>query len=247
MRDERVALRKRRDLSQLIEAAATLYFQNLAPLFMIAAVVVPLGIASAAFETAIDNDVAVIAVVAAVNVAQAAVSLLAGAAIVAALADIDVGRKADFSRAYDAAFERFWTLLGAILRVIGIVLLLAITIVGIPWAIRQGIRWLFIEQTIMLHGANAKEALDLSSSAVVGSWWRTFGIWIVIGVLAGVPGGIIAALFSLAPALVSGTMNAAVSAALLPFAAVATTMLYFDLKARKEAAANTTEEGTTAS
>ena len=247
MRDERVALRQRRHLSQLIQAAATLYLQNVGPLFMIAAVVVPLGIASAVFETAIEDDVAVIVVVAALNLAQAAVSLLAGAAIVAALADIDAGRKADFSRAYDAAFERFWTLLGAILRVVGVVLLLAITIVGIPWAVRQGVRWLFIEQAVMLEGTNARDALRRSSDTVIGSWWRTFGIWIVIGVLAGVPGGIIAALFSLAPVLVSGTMNAAVSAALLPFAVVATTMLYFDLKARKEAAANTTEEGTTAS
>jgi hypothetical protein len=233
MRDERVALRQRRDLSQIIEAAATLYLQNLALFFTIAAVVVPLGIAGAVFQTAIENDIAALVVVSIVNVAQAAVSLLVGAAIVAAIADIDAGRQPDFSRAYDAAFARFWTLLGAILRVVAVVLLLAITIVGIPWAIRQGIRWLFVEQAVILEGKNASDALRLSSDTVIGSWWRTFGISLLIGIIAGVPAGIVAALFSLAPVLVSGTVSAVVSAALLPFAAIATTLLYFDLRARK--------------
>jgi len=233
MRDERVALRQRRDLSQLIEAAATLYLQNFAPFFLIAAVVVPLGIAAAVFQTAIEDDTAAIIVAGIINLAQAAVGLLAGAAILAGLADLEAGRSPDFSRAYDAAFARFWTLLGAILRVVAIVLLLAVTIVGLPWAIRQGIRWLFIEQAVMLEGANASEALRHSSDTVIGSWWRTLGISLVLGVIAGVPGGIIAAVFSLAPVLVSGTVNAVVSAALLPFAAIATTLLYFDLRVRR--------------
>jgi hypothetical protein len=233
MRDERVALRQRRDLSQIIEAAATLYLQNLAPFFTIAAVVVPLGIAGAIFQTAIENDIAALTVVGIVNLGQVAVSLLAGAAIIAAIADIDGGRQPDFSRAYDAAFARFWTLLGAILRVVAVVVVLAITIIGFPWAIRQAIRWLFVEQAVMLEGKRAGDALDHSSETVIGSWWRTLGIALLIGIITGVPGGIVAALFSLAPPLVSGTVGAVVSAALLPFSAIAVTLLYFDLRARK--------------
>jgi len=236
MREQRVALRQRRDLSQLIEASARLYLQNLAPLFLIAAVVVPLGIAGAALETAIEDDVTALVIFAVITVAQAAVSLLVGAAVVGALADIDADRQPDFSRAYDVAFARFWTLAGAILRVVAVVGLLAITIIGLPWAIRQGIRWIFIQQAIILEGTNARDALNRSSQTVIGSWWRTFGIWILIGIIAGVPGGIATAVFSLAPVLVSGTVNAVVSAALLPFAAIATTLLYFDLRVRKQEA-----------
>lgn len=247
MKPERVALRQRRDLSKIIEAAFGLYLQNFAPLFTIAAVVVPLGIASAAFQTGIEDQVAIAVVVISLGVAQLAVGLLAGAAVVSALGDIDAGQGANFSRAYDAAFERFWTLLGALLRVAGIVLLLAITIVGIPWAIRQAIRWLFTEQAVMLEGASAADALKRSSDAVLGSWWRTFAISLVIGIVGGVPGGILTGLFSLAPPLVSGTVAAVVNAVLLPFAAAAITMLYFDLKIRKEAAIDSGSEGMTAS
>jgi len=60
-----------------------------------------------------------------------------------------------------------------------------------------------------------------------------------------VPGGILTGLFSLAPPLVSGTVAAVVNALLLPFAAAAITMLYFDLKIRKEAAMDSSSEGMT--
>ena len=241
MTDQRVALRQRRDLGQLIEAAATLYLQNAAPLVIIAAVVVPLGLASAIFQTTIKDDVTAAVVVAVLGLAQLIVSLLAGAALIAAIGEIDSGRKADFSQAYDAAFARFWTLAGALLRVFVIVLLLFITVVGIPWAIRQAVRWIFVQQAIILEGANVDAALRSSSEAVIGSWWRTLGISIVIAVIGSVPAVIAGALFRLAPVLVSGTVNAAVNAALLPFFVIATTMLYFDLKARKETASSTAE------
>lgn len=233
MSDERVALRQRRDLGQLIEAATNVYLQNLGRFFTVAAVVVPLGIAAAVLEDAIKSDAAALAVIGVLNLGQAAVGLLVAAAVVAAIADIDAGRRPDFSGAYDVAFAHFWTLLRATLRVVVIVLLLTVTVIGIPWAIRQLIRWLFIQQAVILEGTNATDALRHSSDTVIGSWWRTLGIQLVIGIIAGVPAAIVAAVFRLAPALVSGTVNAVASAALLPFAAIATTLLYFDLRARK--------------
>ncbi len=239
MIEQRIPLRQRRDLNQIIEATLNLCVRNFWPLFSIAAIVIPLGIASAAFQSAIDDPTTLTVIVLSLALLQTAANLLAVAATIAALADIDAGRPVEFSRAYDVAFERFWTLIGAVLRAAVIVLLLFITFLGIPWAIQRAIRWLFIEQAVILDRMSAGGALSSSADAVIGSWWRTLGISLVIGLIAAVPASIIGGLFSLAPVLVSGTINAVVNAVLLPFAVTAMTLLYLDLKTRKESHVST--------
>jgi hypothetical protein len=237
MNEQRIRLRRQRDLGQIFEATVTLYSQNALPLLSIAAVVVPIGIASAAFQTGIDNFAVELGVLSALNLLQAVVSLVVAAALIAALNDIDAGRPAAFDAAYEIAFARFWTVLLAALRAAFHVLLFAITIIGIPWAVQRAIRWLFVVQAVILDGTSARAALSYSADAVIGSWWRTAGINLLIGIITGVPAGIVSALFVLAPPLVSGTVNAVVTAALLPFSITAMTLLYMDLKARKETAA----------
>ena len=234
MSGQRVTLRQQRDLGQIIEGAFNLYVQNAGPLFRIAAVVIPLGIASAAVQTGIDGAGTLLGVALGLTLMQVAVSLLAWTALIAALGEIDAGRAPDFSRAYDVAFARFWTLVGASLRAGFHVLLFYITIIGIPWAIQRGVRWLFIHQAVILDGTSARASLSYSADAVSGRWWRTFGIVIVIGIIGAVPASIITGIFALAPPLISGTLGALVNAALLPFYAIAMTLLYLDLQTRKE-------------
>jgi len=232
--EQRVVLRQRRDLSQIIEATFSIYGRSPGPLLTIAAVVVPLGIASAVFQKDLDNSAGVAVIVVALALLQAAVNLLAAGALIAALADIDAGRTPEFSRAYDVAFDRFWTLLGAMLRAAFHVMLFAITIVGIPWAIQRAVRWLFVEQAVILDHTSSRAALSYSADAVLGQWWRTLGVWTVISIIAGAPAFIISLLFRLAPIALSAAANGVVNAALLPFAVTASTLLYFDLQMRKE-------------
>ncbi len=233
MIQQRTPLQQRRELNEIIQTTLNLYGQNFSLFFRVAAVVIPLGIASGIFQT-ITNQTAAVTIVGVIAVGQLAVNLLSSAAIIAALDDIGAGRAPDFSRAYDAAFSRFWSLAGAVLRVLFHVLLFTITIVGIPWAIQRFVRWLFVEQAIILEGAIAKEALSRSADAVIGSWWRTFGIWLLVSILAGVLVGVVAAVVALAPVAIASTVNAVMDALVLPFVVIATTLLYFDLKARKE-------------
>jgi hypothetical protein len=230
---QRTPLRQRRELNEIIQTALNLYGQNFSLFFRIAAVVIPLGIASGIFQT-IANQTAAVTIVGVIAVGQLAVNLLSSAAIIAALDDIGAGRVPDFSRAYDVAFSRFWSLVGGVLRVLFHVLLFMITIVGIPWAIQRFVRWLFVEQVIILEGATAKEALSRSADVVIGSWWRTFGIWLLVSILAGLLVGIVAAVVALAPVAIASTVNAVMDALALPFVVIATTLLYFDLQARKE-------------
>lgn len=233
----RIVLKQERDLSQIVEAAFGLYVQNLQPFLTIAAVVVPLVFAGTVFQATIDNVGVRAAVSVVLWLSQAAVSLLVAAALIAAISDVGAGREAEFSQAYDVAFQRFWTLVGAVLRSIFHVVLFFITIIGIPWGIQRAVRWMFIEQAVILDGTSAKAALAYSADAVEGSWWRTFGISLVLGIITGVPVSIITALFSLAPIVIAAGVNAAVQAAVLPFGVAAATLLYLDLKTRRDAAA----------
>jgi hypothetical protein len=176
---------------------------------------------------------------------QAVAQWLASLAIMAAVADLDAERAPelshamrqrppDFSRAYGVVLTRFWTLVGASLRAGFHIFLFAITIIGIPWAIQRMVRWLFIHQAVILDGTSARAALSYSADAVQGRWWRTLGIAIVIAIIGGVPASIIGALVGFAPLLISSTASAVVTAAILPFGVIAMTLLYLDLKARRE-------------
>jgi len=235
MNEERIPLRQRRDLGEIIQAALHLYGQHPLPLVSIAAIVIPLGIASAAFQSAIDDEVAMTLVVIGVGVLQFVANVVASAGIVAALQSGDAGEPVEFAAACDAAFARLGTLIGATLRALGIILLLAITIVGIPWAVRQAVRWFFVSQAIMIDDTGVVGATDRSAEVVIGSWWRTFGIALVIGLIGAIPSAILYGVFYLAPVIVSGTASAIMTAVVLPFGVGAMTLLYFDLTVRKEA------------
>lgn len=80
---------------------------------------------------------------------------------------------------------RRWRSLGkGMLTEFGMVLLLTITIVGIPFAIYRFIRWSLFAEACMLDDLSATESLRRSSELVKGRWWRTFGFTALVDVLA---------------------------------------------------------------
>ncbi|MEX1254497.1 MAG: hypothetical protein WEE64_09160 [Dehalococcoidia bacterium] len=160
MNEQGNVLKQRRDLSQIIETTVNIYRQSFWPLFQIAAVVIPLGIAGAVLADTIGASNSFVpaegmspgefAALVALGVFGAAVQFVAGAALIAALRGLGEGRAPEFGQAYDVAFDRFWTLVAAALRALFHVVLFAITIVGIPWAINRSVRWLFTAQAVVL-------------------------------------------------------------------------------------------------
>ncbi|MEZ5296509.1 MAG: hypothetical protein R2697_09660 [Ilumatobacteraceae bacterium] len=72
--------------------------------------------------------------------------------------------------------------MGALLRAIVVVGGLILTVVGIPWAIRQLVRYQFVPQAVVSEHRDARSALDRSSDLVRGRWWWTAGV--VLGVEA---------------------------------------------------------------
>jgi hypothetical protein len=120
------------------------------------------------------------------------------------------------------------------LRVLIVVIPLTITVIGIPVAIYFAVRWAFFGQGVLLDDTSAKASLAFSADAVEGTWWRTFGILIVVLLVGSIPSQMVSGIFGLASPLIGGTAASLVAAALLPFMVIAATLLYTDLQSRKQ-------------
>ncbi len=103
-------------------------------------------------------------------------------------------------------------------------------------------RWYFGLQAAVVEGARGRAALRRSAELVDGSWWRVFGITLLVG--------IVTAMFALPLALagvllhglgIDGGVVVAACQVLwdtlgISFTALTTTLLYFDLRVRRGAA-----------
>ncbi len=92
--------------------------------------------------------------------------------------------------AYSFALGRFGAMLGASILVFVCVVLMVITIIGIPFAIFFGVRWAFFMQTASLERCGPTAAMARSSALVRDNWWRVFGILLLIGILLAIANGI---------------------------------------------------------
>lgn len=153
------------------------------------------------------------------------VSALMQGALIHAVSEQTVRQTSNFGQSYSAAWQRIGNLIGACLLVGLAVMLMAITIIGIPIAIYFGVRWAFVLQTILIEGSGITESLSRSSNLVEGNWWRVFGIMLMVGLIVWV----ISFALSFIPAI--GSIIGAVVAT--PIMAAAQTLLYYDLRHRK--------------
>jgi hypothetical protein len=221
------------DLGQIIDGAIRLYRLNCGELLAMAAVTLPVSAASAIIGGLIDDAVIAAIVTVALAVPSVAIGLVAQAAIARAVADIDEGVAPDFNSVYGRVLPRVGTLFLTALRVAVIVVALGITIVGIPFAIYFMVRWAFFTQTIVIDGETSGNATRASAHIVQGSWWRTFGILIILGILASLPAAAVSLLFSAASPVAANLASAVVAVVVFPFSAGALTLLFFDLQSRE--------------
>jgi hypothetical protein len=238
-------LLRRRELGELGRDAAIIYFKNLRAFVPIGMVFIPLGIVATIVQTQLRLEDQIPSQVAGSLIVFGfggfyfiVTAIVLGGAIFAALREIDAGRRASFTGAYGVVLLRLWTLLGANLRSLFHIVVLGITIVLTPWAIHRTVAWGFVGQAVILDDRRAKESLSASADAVSGHWWRTFAILTAITIVVVLPGPIIAfalLLFASPPVtdMVYTVNTALYSFVLFPFAFIASTLLYSDLKARK--------------
>jgi hypothetical protein len=159
--------------------------------------------------------------------------ILIGPAVIAAVGEIRAGRRPTFVGSYRKVFARIRPLIGAVTRSVVVITLLALSIVGIPWAIAYTVRWLFVTQTVLLDGAGPRSALKMSRETVAGHWWRTAATSLFLSLVSVAPAPLIGL------ALLIGAkqevrhvnwVSSLIYAVMLPIAVIGMTLLYQRLK-----------------
>ena len=203
----KVELRGRHDLGQIVGYAYRLYARNFTPFFLVAAITIPGQLLIGVIQQGSSSDGAQTAA-ALLNIPAAIVGLIATAALIFAVHDATGGTAPDFGRSLDAAFERFGAMFKTSLRagVIAILALAAAPALGVYWLFRPeatidgrrnwwlslvpgvlfvylAVRWVFIQQSVMIEGRRGWPAMDESAGLVRGTWWRTLGVLAIVALI----------------------------------------------------------------
>jgi hypothetical protein len=246
-------LQTEREGGQILRASSRLYGSNLALFVAMGAIFIPVALITAGIQwvlfhltgagslVALDGrGGAVTAFLALVmgGIGAAMASVFTTAAVAFALRQLDAGLPVRGMDAFHGAVERLGALVGATARQYAAAILLAITVVGLPFAIARYVRWSLFAEACALEDLPAKGSLRRSAELVKGRWWRTFKFSAVVIVLAALSGPLLGVGLLL---LTDGSLNfinvtgALVYTFTVPYAAIALTLYYFDLEARRGA------------
>jgi len=174
------------------------------------------------------------------------VGVLTTAALAMVIAYRRGGRPVTPFMAYRAATTHLSQLLVAFLwaalRFV-VLFLLCPTIIGLVLFIYFLVAWALIPQAVILDGAGGGGASKRSRQLIKGHWQRASNLFVFVVVLVlvviGIPPAILAALLAhplgLPAPLLQGILSILIALVVQPLAVAATTVLYFDLKTRKEA------------
>lgn len=235
-----------------LRPAAGLYLRHWRVFASIGALVIPLTLLFSAFHYLLEHNEAFAALTGldedsevAKGIVSAGVSLqrLLLTAVVApltiiALHRILLGKETGFLDAVNRVRPRFWPTVLAVVLAFAKTFLLAISVVGLPWAVHRSVAWQFVPQEALLDAQRGQDALDASRDAVRGNWWRTAVVMGVLGFVAAAFGPMLglALLIGLKmPLEVANIASAAVYAVTQPFAAIGATLLWDDLRKRHAA------------
>jgi hypothetical protein len=113
-------------------------------------------------------------------------------------------------------------------------------VIGIPFAVYYFIRMSLFAQACVLEDQTAIASLRASARLIRGHWWRTLGLTVLIDAIAVLSGPLLGVLILLLTARsltfidITGSI---VYALVVPYAALALTLYYFDLQARSSGSA----------
>jgi tetratricopeptide (TPR) repeat protein len=178
-----------------------------------------------------------------------AVPLMVGA-LIHAVSEQYLRQTIDIGQAYRFAWGRLGALIGAMILVALVILGIPITLTFIGSTLRVGpifmvagfciliyflIRWAFIWQAALLENIGPIAALSRSSALVKNNWWRVLGIMLVLFIITTVT----SAILGIIPVL-GNTMGGILST---PIVTIGSTLLYYDLRVRKEGYSSESLEG----
>ena len=143
---------------------------------------------------------------------------------------------AGFRACWKGMRERFWRIVAALLLATLGILLMAITIIGLPFAIWKLVGWSFVGQEVLFTDKSLREAFRGSSDLVRGRWWRAVRVVVFLVAILFVAGPVLTLglIFTPLPFLLINLLGALIFSLLIPYVVIAQTLLYFDLQARAE-------------
>jgi len=239
-----------------------------------------LGSSSVSAADAVANGVGSLSVAGIQSVVAWVLGVVATGLLTVVMGQAVLGRRVTASQAWDRTRARFWSLLGLTLLVSVVEGLLVVVGLGVAvlvgWALTSAstglgvgvgillgiaalvlvvwvsIRLLLAPVALMLETAGVVTSMRRSWTLVQGAWWRTFGIYLLGSILAGIVSSVLAVPFTLVGTILSlgsietGTLpigyTLSVSLATLvssivviPFTSGIVSLLYIDRRIRREA------------
>lgn len=234
-----------RELGDLIRAAIAVYLRNFPTVIAIsAAIVIPVqlivsGIGLEELTGPYRDEATTAEMLIPTVVTFLVVAPLIAAATIRVLQDLATGERPHAGRAIQVGLDVFAPVFVAVLLA-GVGIAAGLLLLVLP-GIYLAVRLYFVPQVVVVDGGRGPDALRGSWALSHGFWWRTLGVVLIANVIALIPGLLVVTpLQSLAEsadrqAIALGGM---VFAEMLtaPFVAIVSTLLFFDLKARRRAA-----------
>jgi hypothetical protein len=176
-------------------------------------------------------------------------------AVFRAVTDVVLGRTVTIAAVLRETLARYLPLLGLIALffllfiawivacIIGFVLLVLPGLAVIALGVYATVRWSLSVAAMMAEDIGPVKSLSRSWNLVGGQWWRTAGVLLVVYIMQSIIGFALGFLFGIiAGVATSGDLELAVtavgtallSAVISPIVTIAVTLLYFDLRVRKE-------------
>jgi hypothetical protein len=245
------ALARRRGVAQTLAASARMYRLNGRAFLAIGALYVPVAVLTALVQNLVFalmglNDLtnvvgptnpAIATVVVVIAVTLALIALTFVQAMVAATMPTDAGTAGLGARAaYRSLRPQLRSLLAALGVAAGTITVLLAIPGGVVVAVWLLVRWSLFAQCIVLEDLSWRHGLRRSFELVRGRWWRTATTLVVavgVALLLGPAFGMGMLLVSPIGLGVVNLIAGVVYTLAIPFAAIATTYLYYDLRVRR--------------
>jgi hypothetical protein len=153
-------------------------------------------------------------------------------ALVAMAVDDEGGARLSLGLAWRAVRERARRLLAAFLVAVVVIVLVSLTVVGVPLATWLFVRWQFMPQAAVLEGLGGRAALRRSGALTRRRWWHTALVTgvtlLVVSALGIVVGLVLLVLFTGLPLWALSAVVAVCNILVMPFGALVMTYLYGD-------------------
>jgi hypothetical protein len=239
-------LARRRTWGQTLSAAGRMYARHPLLFIGIGLVQIPIAVIVAILQAALTGAVTAggegNSLLFGLAVAIGAVLTIFGVAIVVvattrAMVELDADRPVGLVRAYLLVAGVLRPLLRAVAVAVAVVLVLTLSIVLIPLAVVAGIRWTLAVPALAVEGGSARSALRRSAMLTRRHLLKVVSLVLVAGAIVIVAGPLVGGLLILvtsAPFAVLNMVAGLVYAIAIPFVALTTAYVYFDLRTRAE-------------